>query len=122
MLILVAGSDLLIPEKLKLYQCPLPAKRLRSSNDTNFDWKNCCFLCEKQVSKRNRKREDVTEIQTIPFRDAISEFARKRDDKWGQEVLAKVQTLNVYDVITAFVIYFLFETSKKVFVIKNPFD
>ena len=51
------------------------AKKLRSSIDTVFDWKKCCFLCEKKADKRHRIRDSIREVQTILIRAYIIDRA-----------------------------------------------
>ena len=76
--------------KLEQSQAP-SAKRLRSSTDLTFDWKNCCFLCEKKVNLKNRKREGVVEVQTIPFKESVLDCSRRRGDRRGDVVAKKLQ-------------------------------
>ena len=58
--------------KAKVKRCrsvedlPGPSKKLRSSsNESSFYWKNCCFLCAKDIATTNVRRDGVHQVETL---------------------------------------------------------
>ena len=41
-------------------------KRLRSSIDNAFDWKNICFICGGKADIRHRVRDSIRRVHTLP--------------------------------------------------------
>ena len=72
----------------------LSAKKLRSSTDNSFNWKEHCFFCEKQADFKHYKRESVNKVMTLPLRESLIACAIERDDEWGNEVLGRLGTCN----------------------------
>ena len=66
----------------------VPSKKLRSSIDNVYDWRNDCFLCDKPCDKRRGKYIDV---MTLVLRAIVMECARKRTDDWGKKIYARLE-------------------------------
>lgn len=66
-------------------------KRLRSSIDASFTWKFCCFLCGKLVVKN---KEKFHEVQTLPLYINVIEWAKERNDDWGEAVTTQLGATN----------------------------
>ena len=66
-------------------------KRLRSCDETVFDWKNCCFYCENRVDAVHRQRNEFCVVETLECKQNIIDQARKRDDEAGQKILSRMQ-------------------------------
>ena len=79
------------------------AKRLRSSTSNLFDWKTCCFLCEKKVELRHKFRDSRREVQTLPLHGIVIDCAKQRNDDWGKKVLARME--NCIDLVAAEAVY-----------------
>ena len=67
----------------------VPVKRLRSS-EVDFDWKKCCFLCDKPVIWKNILREKIRQVQTLPIKKNLIDIARSRNDDCGDKVLLRL--------------------------------
>lgn len=67
---------------------PPVVKKLRSSVDYVFNWKEDCFLCEKSCDKRRGK---FKETKTLSLRNAVLERACEREDEWGKKILARME-------------------------------
>ena len=79
------------------------AKKLRSSTDVAFSWKNCCFLCGKLTNMRHKKRDLIHQVRTLPIYSNTVQCAKERKDDWGQAVLAQLETCN--DLVAAEAVY-----------------
>ena len=66
-------------------------KRLRSSIDNAFDWKNISFICGGKADIRHRVRDSIRRVHTLPVHGKVIDCANRRDDKWGKEVLSRVE-------------------------------
>lgn len=79
---------------------PQPPKKLRSSTDS-FNWKQDCFLCCKvaMVDSKHPKRNKVTEVRVIPFRNNMIALCRQRGDSWASNVETRLH--DCIDLIAA---------------------
>ena len=59
----------------------VPKKKLRSSIDHVFNWKDDCFLCDKPCDKRRGK---FREAMTLALRTTVLEGARKHEWMIGE--------------------------------------
>ena len=66
-------------------------KRLRSSVESNFDWKFHCVLCEKVIDV---KHQPYHVIMTIDFHQKLAARAKQRNDEWGKKVLFRLENCN----------------------------
>ena len=67
-----------------------PYKRLRSSEERPFEWKNYCFLCSEIVELRHLDRSTFNEAMTFTLRERLVARATERNDEWGNLVLKRV--------------------------------
>ena len=75
-------------------QSRLPSKKLRSSYDNVFNWKEHCFLCEKTVDVHHSEKNSIVNVRTLPLRDNLIACAKERDDGWGNLVLGTLWRSN----------------------------
>ena len=80
------------------------SKRTRSSLDC-FDWKSNCFLCTKYCNIRNFARDKIRQVRTLELRNTFMQYARQRNDKWGNEVLGLLESC--IDLVAVEAIYHL---------------
>ena len=89
--------------------CP-PPKRLRSQScdvSLGFDWKKNCCLCVKEIvfndkfSKEYRNKNVIHRVETVEIKNTFLEYARLRNDNWGDEVFTRIQGLSVGDLFAA---------------------
>ena len=62
-------------------------KRLRSSLDKVFNWKEDCFLCDKPCDGKKGK---FKQVMTIKIRQNVIESATNRNDEWGEKLNARL--------------------------------
>ena len=74
-------------------------KKPGSSTDEVFKWETCSLLCLKPVALRNRIRDQVHQVCTLPIQATLIQCAEERNDDWGQAVLARLETFN--DLVAA---------------------
>ena len=55
-------------DKRKSTQIERPIKKLRSSMDQKFEWKNHCFLCGETVDCHHPDRESFSKVMTLELR------------------------------------------------------
>jgi len=80
-------------------------KNIRLSAIPIFDFKHKCLLREdaaeeflkKELKKPVQKRDRVHHVETLHFKNCLLETARARDDKWGGEVIFRID--NVSDLV-----------------------
>ena len=60
-------------------------------------------FCLKPVDLRNRKRDQVRQVCTLPIHATLIQCAKESNDDWGQEVLARLKTCK--DLVAADTIY-----------------
>ena len=77
----------------------LPQQRnLRSSTDLSFDWKTCCFFCQKSASV-GQGRDIIYHVRTSPIYAQLIRCAKARNDDLAQAVLARLESCN--DLVAA---------------------
>ena len=73
-----------------------PPKLLRSTTESGFDWKTDCLLCCRPAAvsvkiPKSRLQVRIAETTTKLFQ-TLTEACEKRNDKWGFEVIGRLQT------------------------------
>ena len=61
------------------------------------------IFCLKPVDLRNRKRDQVRQVCTLPIHTTLIQCTRERNNDWGQAVLARLETCN--DFVAAEAVY-----------------
>ena len=87
-------------DKRKSTQIERPIKKLRSSMDQKFEWKNHCFLCGETDDCHHPDRESFSKVMTL---EVLLQCAERRNDLWGQNVKDRLQSCN--DLVAEEVIY-----------------
>ncbi|CAG2194864.1 unnamed protein product [Mytilus edulis] len=68
-----------------------PERDLRSSKPI-FKFKENCLFCGQTAKNYKRKRGyDVVCVRTLEFKSSVESSCRERNDKWGEEVLSRIQ-------------------------------
>ncbi|CAG2236908.1 CFAP43 [Mytilus edulis] len=68
-----------------------PERGLRSSKPL-FKFKENCLFCGQTAKNYKRKRGyDVVCVRTLEFQSSVESSCRERNDKWGEEVLSRIQ-------------------------------
>ena len=69
--------------------------QLWSSVAKTFDIKNACMFCSNSILQESKReycrRRAVSNVETLEFQTTILNRAKERCDKWGEEVLERVQ-------------------------------
>ena len=89
--ILIAGENLQTPKKNQSKQ---PAKKLRSSFDNAFHWKDHCFICAKPADTRHTNKSNIIKVMTLPLHDNLVVCAKERNNDWGKPVLGRLESSN----------------------------
>lgn len=80
-------------------------KKLRSSMDNIFNWKEHCFLCSQLADFKHAEQGCIVRVMTLPLRGNFIFCARKRDDEWGKTVLGRLESCN--DLVAEEAVYHL---------------
>ena len=80
-------------------------KKLRSSIDNVFNWKEHCFLCSQLADFKHAEQGCIVRVMTLPLRGNLIFCARERDDEWGKAVLGRLESCN--DLVAEEAIYHL---------------
>ena len=77
--------------------------QLRSSYSKAFRVKDDCIFCSEHITQDTknpfRKGGLVSSVKTLGFRANVIDCAKQRNDKWGNDVIDRLQ--NVYDLVAA---------------------
>lgn len=82
--------------------------RNRNKRITDFNFKNDCLLCGKDASseyvknemrKKPNKRDLVSNVTTLKFKESLLVSAKKQDDAWGARVIQRI--INEIDLVAA---------------------
>ena len=87
----------------KKSQSKIPPKRLRSSMDNTFNWKEHCFLCNTKVDIRHTEKGSIVKVMTLPLRVTLITCAEERGDEWGDAVRGRLENCN--DLVAEEAIY-----------------
>ena len=82
---------------------PAPKRRRSEDSSGEFAWKRSCFICTKPIDLRHPDREVVHRVETIEKKGYFAAMARKRNDKWGEEVLSRLE--NCFDLPAVEAVY-----------------
>ena len=64
----------------KKSQSNQPSKKLWSSFDNAFNWKQHCFICAKPADTRHTNKSNIIKVMTLPLRDNLVVCAKERSD------------------------------------------
>ena len=78
----------------KKSQSNQPSKKLWSSFDNAFNWKQHCFICAKPADTRHTNKSNIIKVMTLPLRDNLVVCAKERSDDWGKSVLGRLESCN----------------------------
>ena len=81
--ILIVREKLQTPEKKS--QSNQPSKKLRSSFDNAFNWKQHCFICAKPADTCHTNKSNI-KVMTLPLRNNLVICVKERNDDWGKSV------------------------------------
>ena len=90
--ILIVREKLQTPEKKS--QSNQPSKKLRSSFDNAFNWKQHCFICAKPADTRHTNKSNIIKVMTLPLRDNLVVCANERNGDWAKSVLGRLESCN----------------------------
>ena len=88
--ILIAREKLQTPEKKS--QSNQPSKKLRSSFDNAFNWKQHCFIGAKPADTRHTNKSNIMKVLALPLRDNLVDCAQERNDDCGKSVLGRLES------------------------------
>ena len=71
-----------------------PSKKLRSSFDNAFNWKQHCFICAKPADTRHTNKSNIIKVMTLPLRDNLVVCANERNGDWAKSVLGRLESCN----------------------------
>ena len=78
----------------KKSQSNQPSKKLRSSFDNAFNWKQHCFICAKPADTRHTNKSNIIKVMILPLRDTLVVCAKERNDDRGESVLGRLERCN----------------------------
>lgn len=77
--------------------CPSSKGKTLRSTTHPFNVKEDCLFCSKPIDEKSNtkkcaaKRNDTSEVSTIPYLSNVIKKADERNDKWGMEVKMRIQ-------------------------------
>ena len=72
---------------------PNKSQRLATNSDTiRYEWKLCCFLCEKD--NVDKSYYSVVQVMTIPLRQTLLSVCEPREDEWSNDVQRRLLSCN----------------------------
>ena len=90
--ILIVREKLQTPEKKS--QSNQPSKKLRSSFDNAFNWKQHCFICAKPADTRHTNKSNIMKVLALPLHDNLVDCAHERNDDCEKYVLGRLESCN----------------------------
>ena len=74
---------------------PLPPKKVKRSDVSEFNWKTDCFLC----TNSECRQRICSRVETLPIREKILEVCNRRRGKWSDEV--RIRLNDCLDLVAA---------------------
>ena len=78
----------------KKRQSNQPSKKLRSSFDNAFNWKQHCFICAKPAHTCCTNKSNIIKVMILRLRDNLVVCAKERNDDWRKSVLERLGSCN----------------------------